>query len=83
MLNRQNQNQDTWKALELRMGQSKKLLYVMTDNSIKSPCTEREVMYFKNASKDVKVYMPYPVSLPTPSYLDGCDFITEEQLPNL
>ena len=83
MLNRQNQNQDTWKALELRMGQSKKLLYVMTDNSIKSPCTEREVMYFKNASKDVKAYMPYPVSLPTPSYLDGCDFITEEQLPNL
>ena len=46
MLNRQNQNLDTWKALELRMDQSKTLLYVMTDNSIKSPCTEREVMYF-------------------------------------
>ena len=49
MLNRQNQNQDTWKALELRMDQSKMLLYVLTDNSIKSPCTEREVLYFKNA----------------------------------
>lgn len=83
MLNRQNQNHDTWKALELRMDQSKTLLYVMTDNSIKSPCTEREVMYFKNVSKSVKVYKPHPVSLPTPSYLDGCDFITEKQLHNL
>lgn len=59
MLNRQNQNQDTWKVLELRMDQSKTLLYVMTDNSIKSPCTEREIMYFKNASKSIKVYKPY------------------------
>ncbi len=83
MLNRQNQNQDTWKAIELRMDQSKTLLYVMTDNSIKSPYTEREVMYFKNASKSVKVYKPYPVSLPTPNYLDGCNFITKEQLHNL
>lgn len=83
MLNRQNQNQDTWKALELRMDQSKTLLYVMTDNSIKSPCTEREVVYFKNASKSVKVYIPHPISLPTPSYLDGCDLITKEQLLNL
>ncbi len=51
MLNRQNQNQDTWKALELRMDQSKMLLYVLTDNSIKSPCTEREVLYFKTHLK--------------------------------
>lgn len=83
MLNRQNQNQDTWKALELRMDQSKMLLYVMTDNSIKSPCTEREVLYFKNASKSVKVYKPHPISLPVPTYLDGCDFIIEEQLHDL
>lgn len=83
MLNRQNQNQDTWKVLELRMDQSKMLLYVMTDNSIQSPCTEREVEYFKNASKCIKVYKPYPVSLPIPGYLDGCDFITEEQLRKL
>ena len=83
MLNRQNQNQDTWKALELRMDQSKMLLYIMTDNSIKSPYTEREVVYFKSASKKVKVYKPHAVSLPTPSYLDGCDFIFEEQLHNI
>lgn len=83
MLNRQNQNQDTWKALELRMDQSKMLLYIMTDNSIKSPYTEREVVYFKSASKKVKVYKPHAVSLPTPSYLDGCDFIIEEQLHNI
>ena len=83
MLNRQNQNQDTWKALELRMDQSKMLLYVMTDNSIKSPYTEREVMYFKNAFKSVKVYKPHTISLTNPSYLDGCDFITEKQLHNL
>ena len=37
----------------------------------------------ENASKSVKVYKPHPVSLPTPSYLDGCDFITEKQLHNL
>ena len=83
MLDRQNQNNDTWNALELRMDQSKMLLYVMTDNSIRSPYTQREVEYFKNKSKSVKVYKPNPVSLPTPSYLDGCNFITKEEMLNL
>ena len=34
MLDRANQNEDTWNALEERMRQSEVLLFVMTDNSI-------------------------------------------------
>lgn len=83
MLNRENQNQDTWTALELRMDQSKALLYVMTDNSILSQYTEREVNYFKAADKRVFVYKPHSVTMSVPKYLDGCEELSKEDLLNL
>lgn len=75
MLNRTNQNEDTWNALELRMDQSKVLLYVMTDNSIRSPYTQKEVEYFKKTNKPINVYQPHPISLPIPEYLADCEMI--------
>ena len=80
MLNRPNQNEDTWNVLELRMQQSKTLLYVMTDNSIRSQYTEREVNYFKSLSKRIVVYQPYEISLSKPSYIEGCEMLDLGQL---
>lgn len=76
MLNRANQNEDTWNALELRMDQSKSLLFVMTDNSIRSPYTKREVEYFKKSNKPIHVYQSHSITLQIPDYLDECN-ITE------
>lgn len=75
MLNRANQNEDTWNALELRMDQSKTLLYVMTDNSIRSPYTQREVEYFKKLNKPILVYQPHPITAQKPEYLNDCEMI--------
>ena len=55
MLNRKNQDNNTWNALYMRMDQSCRLLYVMTDNCIDSCSTKREIMYFK---KKEKLYYP-------------------------
>lgn len=54
MLNRKNQDSNTWNALYMRMDQSCRLLYVMTDNCIDSCSTKREIMYFK---KKKNLYM--------------------------
>lgn len=80
MLARERQNEDTWNALELRMQQSKILLYVLTDNSIRSLYTEREVNYFKQLSKRVIVYQPYEITQLRPQYLENCEMISIEQL---
>ena len=72
MLNRVNQDENTWNALYLRMNQSCKLLYIMTDNCISSECTKKEVEYFKGLNKTVYVYQPKLTSLPDPEYLNGC-----------
>lgn len=72
MLNRENQDENTWNALHLRMEQSDNLLYVMTDNCINSECTKREVEYFRKLKKPVYVYPPKPTSLPEPDYLYDC-----------
>ncbi len=74
MLNRKNQNEDTWPALELRMDQSDVLLYVMTDNAILSQYTEREVNYFKEHNKKVVVYKPGVITLEVPEYLKDCEY---------
>lgn len=72
MLNRANQNENTWNALFLRMDQSCRLLYVMTDNCINSECTKKEVEYFKAKKKSVYVYQPKPTTLPDPEYISDC-----------
>lgn len=82
MLNRANQNGDTWNALEERMRQSEILLFVMTDNSIQSPCTEREVNYFKQMNKKILIYQPTEITLPLPEYLKDCEYCKlEDGLP--
>ncbi len=72
MMNRENQDGNTWNALYLRMDQSCKLLYIMTDNCINTKSTKREVEYFKANNKPVYVYQPQTISLPKPDYLKGC-----------
>ena len=72
MLNRANQDENTWNALFLRMDQSCRLLYVMTDNCISSESTQKEVEYFKAKSKSVYVYQPKAISMTEPEYLIGC-----------
>ena len=83
MLARERQNEDTWNALELRMRQSKILLYVLTDNSIRSVYTEREINYFKALSKRIIVYQPYEITLPQPQYLENCEMVSFGQLKNI
>lgn len=83
MLARERQNEDTWGALELRMQQSKILLYVLTDNSLRSSYTEREVNYFKQLSKRIIVYQPHETTLPRPQYLENCEIISIHQLKNI
>ena len=72
MLNRKNQDNNTWNALYMRMDQSCRLLYVMTDNCIDSCSTKREIMYFKKKEKPIYVYQPKAVTREIPQYLDGC-----------
>lgn len=72
MLNRANQDKNTWNALFLRMDQSERLLYVMTDNCINSEYTKKEVEYCIAKNRSVYVYQPQPISLPKPDYLNGC-----------
>ena len=72
MLNRANQDENTWNALFLRMDQSNRLLYVLTDNCISSECTKKEVEYFKAKDKSVYVYQPKTTTMSEPEYLDGC-----------
>ena len=72
MLNRKNQDSNTWNALYMRMDQSCRLLYVMTDNCIDSCSTKREIMYFKKKEKPIYVYQPKAVTRKIPQYLDGC-----------
>lgn len=72
MLNRANQDDNTWNALFLRMDQSCRLLYVMTDNCICSESTQKEVEYFKSKNKSVFVYQPKTISRNEPAYLLGC-----------
>lgn len=72
MLDRKNQNEDTWNVLEKRMTQSKQMIYVLTENSVTSPYTEREVIFFKTQRKPVMVYQPRICQCQRPMYLDEC-----------
>ena len=74
MLNRKYKNDDTWSVLELRMDQSEVLLYVLTDNAIRSPYTEREVNYFKKQNKRVLIYQPGDISMEMPTCLKDCEY---------
>lgn len=72
MLKRENQDGNTWNVLYLRMDQSANMLYVMTDNSIQTKSTEKEVCYFKEKQKPVYFFQPGTISQSSPSYLNDC-----------
>ena len=62
MMNRKNQNDDTWTVLKLRMDESEKMLFVMTDNSLRSTWTPKEIDFFKSLNKEILVYQPEEIT---------------------
>lgn len=72
MLDRRAQNEDTWNVLEKRMIQSKQMIYVLTENSVKSAYAEQEVKFFKMHGKPVFVYQPHICQCRRPTYLNEC-----------
>ena len=71
MLNRENQDENTWPTLELRMRQSLKFVYVLTANSVLSESTQREVVYFKSLGKPI-FYYKMDENVLLPEYLKDC-----------
>lgn len=62
MLKRQNQNEDTWTVLKKRMDISDSMVFVMTDNSLRSKWTPKEIEYFKGLGKKIYVLQPEAIS---------------------
>jgi hypothetical protein len=79
MMQRKNQNEDTWKVLKLRMDESKKMLFVMTDNSLRSEWTQKEIDYFKSLGKEVVVYQPEKITEKPFDSLDDCRKYNKEE----
>lgn len=80
MMQRKNQNEDTWKVLKLRMDESKKMLFVMTDNSLRSEWTQKEIDYFKSLGKEVVVYQPEKITENPFDSLGDCRKCLEEDI---
>ena len=79
MMNRKNQNEDTWNVLKLRMDESKRMLFVMTDNSLRSVWAPKEIDYFKVQNKEIYVYQPEEISENPFESLLGCKKCMEEE----
>ena len=77
MMDRKNQNEDTWNVLKKRMDESDKMLFVMTDNSLRSEWTLKEIDYFISLKREVIVYQPEEISEKPFEALDGCRKYTE------
>lgn len=80
MMDRKNQNEDTWNVLKLRMNESEKMLFVMTDNSLRSVWTPREIDYFKSLERDIIVYRPEEITESPFESLSECRTCSEESL---
>lgn len=81
MMDRRNQNEDTWNVLKLRMDESGKMLFVMTDNSLRSAWTPKEIDYFKSQGKEVLVYQPDEITeTPFQSLMDCKRCLEDKQL---
>lgn len=80
MMNRKNQNEDTWTVLKLRMDESRKMLFVMTDNSLRSEWTQKEIDYFKSLGKEVVVYQPEEITEKPFDSIGDCKKCLEEEL---
>ncbi|MGM9685374.1 MAG: TIR domain-containing protein [Bacteroidaceae bacterium] len=72
MMDRKNQNEDTWNVLKMRMDESEKMLFVMTDNSLRSEWTPKEIDYFKSLNREVVVYQPEEITEKPFEALAGC-----------
>ena len=72
MMDRKNQNEDTWNVLKMRMDESEKMLFVMTDNSLRSEWTPKEIDYFKSLNREVVVYQPEEITVKPFEVLAGC-----------
>jgi len=80
MMDRRNQNEDTWNVLKLRMDESKKMLFVMTDNSLRSTWTPKEIDYFKSLNKEIMVYQPEEIAEKPFDSLEDCKRYMEVEL---
>ena len=80
MMDRKNQNEDTWTVLKLRMEESEKMLFVMTDNSLRSAWTPKEIDYFKSLGKKVVVYQPDEITEIPFDSLGDCKKCLEEEI---
>ena len=80
MMDRKNQNEDTWNVLMLRMDESEKMLFVMTDNSLRSEWTQKEIDYFMSLKRDVVVYQPGEITEEPFEALAGCRTCKEDSL---
>ena len=72
MMDRKNQNEDTWNVLKLRMDESEKMLFVMTNNSLRSEWTPKEIDYFKSLKREIVVYQPEEITEMPFEALAGC-----------
>ncbi len=80
MMQRKNQNEDTWIVLKLRMDESMKMLFVMTDNSLRSEWTEKEIDYFKSLGKEIVIYQPEKITEKPFDSLKDCKKCLDEEL---
>lgn len=80
MMARENQNEDTWSVLKKRMEESEKMLFVMTDNSLRSVWTPREIDYFKSLGKKIVVYQPEEILEKPFDSLSDCMTCLEDSL---
>ena len=78
MLNRQNQNEDTAKVLKKRMDMSGKMVFVMTDNSLRSQWTSWEIDYFTKKGGKVFIYQPYAISENIPENIKDKEIINDD-----
>ena len=76
MLNRDNQDENTWAALGLRMRQSAAMLFILTDHSVLSDSTKKEVMYFEGLGKRIFFYRHAPHTGLIPEYLQKYEEIS-------
>lgn len=58
--------------LKMRMDESEKMLFVMTDNSLRSEWTPKEIDYFKSLNREVVVYQPEEITEKPFEALAGC-----------
>lgn len=76
-----NQNEDTWTVLQKRMDISDTMVFVMTDNSLRSEWTPKEIDYFQELGKKIYLFQPDSISMEPFESLNtipNCEIIDNE-----